>query len=1077
MSVVIDLLVADASVSDLVGRLQRGERVVATGGHGSSGSFLAGRIAREHPVLLLVAHLDDADEAVDELGAHGVAAARLPAMEVLPGETNVNLELLAERLLLVRAVAAGDAPPVVVAPIAALMQEVPTQERLPSMLRVVRVGDTVDPGEWAEWLVGCGYRRVETVEGAGEFAVRGDIIDVFPPGGEPMRLDLFGDSVERINAVDLGTMGSDRRLDEAIVVGATTDELHREEGSMPFLDSFAVAPIVVLLDVAELTEQGRAYHERVVDARGIAPPESVFAGAESGSHALLEVTRAGAPDAIDLPSGPIPSFAETAPAAVGELADLTRERRVTVFALNEGEAQRARELIDEHGGGVTIDVNAAYVHRGFTFAGAAFVPYHELLNRYQTRRRAARLGGGRSLDAFVDVQAGDFVVHRDHGIAQFHGLRTLDDAPDAEEFLVLEFAKGARLNVPASKIDLVQKYIGAFHGKPELSTFGGKRWKGQKEKVADAVRDLAGEMLRLQAARAAQGGIRFPADTAWQREFEAEFPYEETDDQVSAIAAVKTDMAGPRPMDRLVCGDVGFGKTEVAIRAAFKAVEFGKQVAILVPTTVLAEQHERTFRQRFADYPFRIESISRFRTGKHAKGILEELAQGKVDVIIGTHRLLSKDVHFADLGLVVIDEEQRFGVEHKHKLLSFRATADVLTLSATPIPRTLHMALLGLRDISSLTTAPLDRRAIVTDVIPHDRGRIERAIRRELAREGQVFYLHNRVYDIESATDDVRRLVPEARVIYGHGQMPARQLEKVMLSFMRGEADVLVSTTIIESGIDIPNANTMIIADSHRFGLSELHQLRGRVGRYKHRAYCYLLLPGDRTVPELAMRRLRALESFSMLGAGFRIALRDLELRGAGNLLGSEQSGHIAAVGYEMYCQLLEQAVADLRNESKPRAVDAMVDLGAPGSLPKGYIPSDGRRMDAYRRISRADDEAQLDQVRRDLESAYGPIPARGELLFGLAEVRIAAAGLGIRSITRKDPDIIFQARDPVRLEQAMQRAKGTKRVVGDVNPDGTVSVYYRPPPSYLDATSLVNILRKRLGAPSASSRQAAASP
>jgi len=440
-----------------------------------------------------------------------------------------------------------------------------------------------------------------------------------------------------------------------------------------------------------------------------------------------------------------------------------------------------------------------------------------------------------------------------------------------EEYLLLEFAGRSRLYVPVWQAGKVQKYIGGFSSKPKLSPLGGKRWKTQKEQVKEAVRDLASEMLRVQAARESLPGTRYPADTAWQKEFEAEFPYDETEDQLRAIEEIKVDMTGHRPMDRLICGDVGYGKTEVAIRAAFKAVEFGKQVAILVPTTLLAEQHERTFRSRFADYPFTIRSLSRFKTKAEQARVLEQLGQGKVDIIIGTHRLLSKDVNFADLGVVIVDEEQRFGVEHKQALLSLRMTVEVLTLSATPIPRTLHMAMLGLRDISSLTTAPVDRRSVVTEVMPYNEQRIARAIKRELARDGQIYFVHNRVHNIKSVADDIRRLAPDARVLIGHGQMAAGELEEVMRAFINREADILVSTTIIESGIDIPTANTMFIADADRFGLADLHQMRGRVGRYKHRAYCYLLLPAERILTEIAKRRLHAIEEFSMLGSGFKI--------------------------------------------------------------------------------------------------------------------------------------------------------------------------------------------------------------
>ncbi|QYU66471.1 phosphate ABC transporter ATP-binding protein PstB [Leptolyngbya sp. 15MV] len=578
------------------------------------------------------------------------------------------------------------------------------------------------------------------------------------------------------------------------------------------------------------------------------------------------------------------------------------------------------------------------------------MPYHELLHRYHTRRRAVRLRAARAMDTFLDIAPGDYVVHAEHGIARFLGLGAIKaprrrapaegeqvPAPlrearrtqEPEEYLTLEFAGGSKLHVPALQIDQVQRYVGGFKGKPQLSTLGGQRWKAQKQRVADSVRDLAAEMLRVRAAREHMPGIRYPGDTAWMREFEAEFPYEETEDQLAAIAEIKRDMESPRPMDRLICGDVGFGKTELAIRAAFKAAEFGKQVAVLVPTTVLAEQHERTLRSRLSGYPFRIESLSRFKSDAQQRQIIRDAAKGQIDILVGTHRILSDDVRFADLGLVVIDEEQRFGVEHKERLLRLRLTVDVLTLSATPIPRTLHMSMLGLRDISSLTTAPLDRRAIVTEVIPFNERRVQQAIARELAREGQVYVVHNRISDIFSFADSIQKLAPGARVVVGHGQMDPHTLEDVMLRFMRRDADILVSTTIIESGIDIPTANTIIINDADRFGLADLHQLRGRVGRSKHRAYCYLMLPNDRPLKETARKRLKAIEQYSMLGAGFKIAMRDLEIRGAGNLLGAEQSGHIAAVGYEMYCRLLDQTVRELKGERPHPTISATgIDIG-----------------------------------------------------------------------------------------------------------------------------------------------------
>ena len=514
-------------------------------------------------------------------------------------------------------------------------------------------------------------------------------------------------------------------------------------------------------------------------------------------------------------------------------------------------------------------------------------------------------------------------------------------------------------------------------------------------------------------------------------------------------------------MDRLVCGDVGFGKTEVAIRAAFKAAEYGKQVAVLVPTTVLAEQHGRTFAQRMADYPFRVASISRFKTGAEQTKILKDMAEGNVDIIIGTHRLLSKDVHFADLGLVIIDEEQRFGVEHKNQLLRFRLTAEVLTLTATPIPRTLHMSMIGLRDISSLSTPPADRRAIVTEVVPFDRKRVKQAIIRELNRDGQVYFVHNRVHNIQSVADDIQQLVPDAKIIIGHGQMPSRELEKVMLTFMRREADILVSTTIIESGIDNPMANTMFINRADHFGLADLHQLRGRVGRYKHRAYCYLLLPEDRPLTEVAARRLKAIEQYSMLGAGFKIAMRDLEIRGAGNLLGAEQSGHIAAVGYEMYCTLLDHAAKRLRHEPVIEPAKTHLELPIAGAIPKRYIASDKHRMEAYRRISRAATLAELDEVIQSIRDAYGEAPKQAQTLINLTEVRIAASTLGIDTLKLEGPDLIFTTREPQKLEIVFSAAPGRVSVLDES------TLYYRPPSNYLDPPdTLLAVLRKLLVRP-----------
>ena len=1076
--------IIDGAIASFVRHaIERRGTTAADGSAGSLASLIACAAGEQCDargcVMVVVAHLDEADDAVEELRSLGVDAVPFPAIEVLPGETSPSADLTIARLAVVRRLAEGAPPRVIVAPIAALMQSVPDPKRMGSLVRDLSVGGRVQPTELVAWLVEGGYRRVESVESPGEVAVRGGIVDICPPGGGvPVRLDFFGDEIERIFEIDIATQASDRKVERielvAVALDAVLGDAKTGAGTQHFAECLPNATVTVLAEMSEIIEQARAYWDRVRDSRGVYGPPATLSALAKRSVATLELHAFGSAGgtAEKLGARVPPAFHEDAALAAGEVAALASGRTTVVVCENDGERARMAELLAKHMQVSALALPVGHFARGFLLdtaqASALVVSASEVLHRAPVRRRGRTLAGGRAKDAFLSFEPGDYVVHRDHGIARFVGLQLIkpEGAPPeapAQEFLTLEFDQGAKIHVPATRIELVQRYVGAGSARPKLSTLGGRRWKRAKEEAEESAHDFAGEMLRVQAARSATKGTAFPTDTDWQREFESQFPYEETEDQVTAIAATKRDMERARPMDRLVCGDVGFGKTEVAIRAAFKAVDAGAQVAVLVPTTVLCEQHERSFRDRFRGYPFRVESVSRFKTDAEQKATLDDLAEGKVDVIIGTHRLLSKDVRFKNLGLVVVDEEQRFGVEHKQRLLEFRVTADVLTLSATPIPRTLHMAMLGLRDISSLTTAPADRRAIVTEVIPYNERRIQQAILRELAREGQIFFVHNRIHDLFSVADDLQRLAPGARIAVGHGQMPPKELEDAMLRFMRRDADILVSTTIIESGIDIPTANTMIINNAHMFGLAELHQLRGRVGRWKHRAYCYLVLPKDRPVRDEAMKRLHAVEEFSMLGAGFRIAMRDLELRGAGNLLGEEQSGHIAAVGYEMYCQLLEQAVAELRNEVKVTPLDTIVDIGLAGSIPKGWIPSDARRMEAYRRIGQADTIAALSKVIADLESAYGEAPVSTKTLFELADLRLRAATLGIRTIVRAEPDVVLRTSRPRELERLLAGIQGTVKVVGQPDESGLTDVYLRPPKAFLDPKSLAAVLRKRL--------------
>ncbi len=1038
--------------------LTKADGIEAAGAWGSCAHLLAGAIQSQtgRPLLLIVAHLDDADEAAEDLALYeGLNVAQFNALEMMPGETNVSLEQLTQRLGLANTLEQDDQPDVIVAPIQALMQAVPTGEAMADLIRPLETGRTMDPGDLVRWLEDVGYQRVDAIDIVGDYTVRGGIVDIYTPGETgPVRIDFFGDQIDHIAEIDLDSMGSDRKLDSVRLVGAAAESLLELADATGLWERMDKKTIVVFAEMLEISEQARGYYQRLTDDRGIYPPAAVFKA--MNRFARVEINQiaqsAGTDRKVDLPVSPLPGFADQATQAVSELGELAegKSQQVAVLCANDAERDRLEQLLADQldaGSAEAIRAELGYLHRGFTWGKWALVPNHELFHRYTVRRRVRSVRGGISTQTFFDLDEGDYVVHEDHGIARFQGLRTMTQGNGpGEEYLTLQFDGRALLHVPASQIEKVQKYVGGFAGRPPLSKLGGGRWSKQKQQVAEAVRDMAAELLRVQAARDNSPGIRYPADTEWMRRFEAEFPYTETEDQLAAMTEIKKDMSDDRSMDRLLCGDVGYGKTELAIRAAFKAIEHGKQVAVLCPTTVLCEQHERTFRQRMADYPVRVESLSRFKCGAEAGRIVRELAEGRVDLVIGTHRLLSDDVTFKDLGLIVVDEEQRFGVEHKNKLMRFRVTVDVLTMSATPIPRTLHQALLGLRSISSLATPPADRRAVVTEVLAYDSHRIRQAILRELNRDGQCFFVHNRVYNIRSIADEVHRLVPEARVEYAHGQMRPRELEAVMMRFLDRRVDVLVCTTIIESGIDIPTANTMFINDADRFGLAELHQLRGRVGRYKHRAYCYLMLPQQRPVSDVAARRLRAIEECSMLGAGFKIAMRDMEIRGVGNLLGPEQSGHIASVGYQMYCRLLEQTTRELQQEKTARPVRTHMELNLAGHLPRLWLPNSARRMAAYRRIATADTPAELDCIAEDLREAYGDLPAPTELLLELAAIRVGLGTVGVESLKLKDRDLIYTTPRLTTLYDRLNGAPGSVRLVDPPDDGKPATVYHRPP-------------------------------
>jgi len=1049
---------------------------------GSSAPALAAALFPACPSTLLyvVAHIDSVDDACDDWRLFaGVAPAVFPAWEALPTESDVSDEILADRLRVLKALAAarararrgsvgspqpagahataGDGDPtlsrrarndvalprVVVAPIQAMMQPVPSPRHLADNTIELTVGAEYSMARLRRWLAERGFRPAELVLEPGQYAVRGGILDIYSPAAPaPYRLEFFGDELESLRTFDPATQRSLDDRDRVAVSFMPTGKGGplAPETSTNLLDYLPQGAWIVWQDPLEIAEVGRSFVARLASPVGVYAFEAVVR--ESRDFTRLDVssfTSSGASDAFALRTESLPAFSGKAEAVREELAALAAEDTVLLFSDNEGERDRLREIVDamEPEPNARIHLGVGRLGAGFRLVAenVAVVSNHEVFQRYQTRRRLGRRLETRAIDTWIDLKRGDVVVHVVHGIGRYLGMKTLRRdakaltdtrgarllpgpaaAEQTADYLLLEFRDKVKVYVPASQIDLVQKYVGGFKGKPRLSRVGGKAWGEKKRRAEEAVQNFAIDLLRIQAVREARPGIAYPADSLWQKEFEASFPYPDTDDQTAAMHEIRRDMCSPRPMDRLVCGDVGYGKTELAIRAAFKAVEAGKQVVALVPTTVLTAQHVGTFRERVADYPVVVEMLCRFQTRGQQAEILDRFRKGQVDILIGTHRLLQKDVLPADLGLLIVDEEQRFGVAHKERLKRMRQTVDILTLTATPIPRTLHMSLLGIRDISSLTTAPQDRRAVRTQVCRWDDDRIRQAILRELARDGQVFFVHNRVRTIETVTDRVRRLVPEARIEWAHGRMKERELEDRMLRFFAGDVDVLVSTTIIESGLDVPRANTMFIHDADRFGLADMHQLRGRVGRYKHRAYCYLLLPEKRPPTPAASKRLRAIEQYCELGAGFQIAMRDLEIRGAGNILGLQQSGHISAVGYEMYCQMLDGAVRRLKGQptDEPCRADVQLDLAA--FIPSRYVPTESQRISLYRQLQRAANAETLAEVAAEIHDMYGPLPDEVRRLVDLEAVRAAAGRAGIRSIHRKGADLAFTLADAALL-------------------------------------------------------------
>jgi transcription-repair coupling factor (superfamily II helicase) len=1025
---------------------------------------------------------------------HTGGVAVLPAFDSLPWDAqSPHADILERRAATLYRLANGEVS-LVIAPAASALWRYQDPYVYLTLARTLAKDAEVSHQELITHLAATGYARTEMVDLPGQFAVRGGIVDVFSPEApRPIRLELLGDTIEGVREFDPRTQRSVAPVVKTTILPLAEWSVpapgskeasewepigwiggSRDAGTTALLElaESSLKPLVFLDEPGNLREAARKHLQLATEnyerhGQANSPEVSHYLWTEAelecavGKASRVELEQLnlatdGGPR-FELLSRPTPRFhgdvvaclgdiksqisaggtAYLTAASLGELerfADICREYELP-YVLGETEEAATGFTAENASETAALVLLRAPFSAGIAFPDAKLALYgnadlFDVTPAVERPGRKIRTSG--FFSDFAELKPGDFVVHVDHGIGQFEGLRLIESDGRRGEFMLLRYTEDARLYVPLERMDLVQSYRVVEGVPPQLDRLGGSAWASRKTRVRKSLEDMADQLLALYAERKTTQGFALSPDGNWQREFEDAFEFEETPDQITAITDIKRDLEKASPMDRLLCGDVGYGKTEVAMRAAFKAVADNKQVAVLTPTTVLAFQHFETFKKRFAAFPARIEMLSRFRTSSEQKDILAELEAGKVDIVVGTHRLLSKDVKFQDLGLLVVDEEQRFGVAHKERLKEMRKNVHSLALSATPIPRTLHMSLVGLRDMSLIETAPRDRLSIQTVVTAFDEDVVKRSIENELARDGQVYFIHNRVESIYSLASLVSKLVPRARVVVAHGQMGERELEKVMLKFIRDEADVLVATTIVENGLDIPRANTILINRADRLGLAELYQLRGRVGRSPVRAYAYLLVPPERILSEIARKRLAAMKEFSELGAGFRIAALDLELRGAGNMLGRQQHGHIEAIGFDLYVQMLERAVAKIKGQESSPELRTTINLGMDLRIPQEYIPSENLRLRTYKRISSVVSEEEKQDVRKELEDRFGPLPKSVENLLEFALLKSMSERLHIASVERQGSKLALRIHpetplDPATLVKVVRSRKGIR--------------------------------------------------
>jgi len=1009
-----------------------GRRDLIGGAVGSLGPAVVGALHRAHPDRVFVVVCETPRDAVSveadlEAVLDGAEESHLyPQKEALPyEESETHLEIGGLRVEAVESLFSGETK-VLVTTARALQERVPIPVELAELRRTFRIGDTTAFSDLAPMLEGRGFERVSLVEQVGQFAVRGGILDVFSvSAGDPVRIEFWGDEIVSIRTFDILDQRSTGEIQETHVLPV---DFRREEGgvagavSRSLLELLPSDAVLVRLgawdiraDVEKTWRRVSTLYESLIESGATPPhPDALFMPPEEIDERVRALPRldivpdtdaarligATPPPAIDRDMAKLESF-------LNEGA--SRGHETLILCDNDGQLQRLEEIlggVERLPWGTRLGLGA--LSGGFNLEDSSpplrVLNDHEIFRRSRRVRRSRRFRGAVALESLAQLTPDDFVVHMDHGVGQFKGLEHIRIGKQEVEVLVVEYAGGDVLRVPVSRLDLVERWVGESDESrpPRIHRIGGKRWKTLRNKTERVIEEMTAELLELYARRQTAVGHAFAKDSRWQMEMESSFLYEDTPDQRQATIDVKRDMESNRPMDRLVCGDVGYGKTEVAIRAAFKAAQDGKQVAVLAPTTILVEQHRHTFEERLADYPVKVGSLSRFRTPKQQKELLVDVAAGSVDIVVGTHRLLSDDVVFKDLGLLIVDEEQRFGVKHKERLKRLRASIDVLTLSATPIPRTLSLSLSGVRDLSLIRTPPRDRMPIFTNVLPWSDQLISEALHRELDRGGQAFFLHNRIDTIYTIGEELQALVPEATIGVAHGQMGAGELDEVMRAFVDGEIDLLVCSSIIENGLDVPNANTLIVDRADRFGLSQLYQIRGRVGRSDRRAYCYLIVPDN--VAEDAEKRLRVLEHHTELGSGYSVAMRDLELRGAGNMLGADQSGFAAQIGLDAYLRLLRKTVERIeQGESVTEWPDPDVTLEGPAYLPDDYVSDSSQKLHLYRRLSKVGSRTEVEALKLELADRFRPLPPEAERLLDVATIRVLGRSLGVERVLVRD--------------------------------------------------------------------------